>query len=112
MIGNVYYRALEAATGSRRLQALCRLMVADELVRVAYHAEALIAIRQQRAALPRLAVSALHRMFLSSTALVVWAVHRRALARAGHRPMTFLRAFLAQYEFYLSHNLLSVVLAR
>ena len=60
-------------------------------------AEALIATRQQRAALLRIAVSALHLMFLWSTVLVVWAVRRRALARAGHRPVTFLRGCLAQY---------------
>ena len=34
LIGKVYYRALEAATACRQLQALCHLLVADELAHV------------------------------------------------------------------------------
>lgn len=101
LIGNVYYRALEGATGSRRLQALCRVMVADELAHVAFESELLLEIRRGRALPARLALAALHSAFFAVTAAIVWVTHRGVFARAGLGFAAVLRACLAQYAFYL-----------
>lgn len=101
LIGNVYYRALEAATGCRPLQMLCRVLVADELAHIAFESDLLIAIRADKPAPFRFVAGLAHRGFFACTALVVWLTHRAVLRRAGYRMRTFLRACNAQYSFYL-----------
>ncbi len=101
LIGNVYFRALESATGCQRLKVLCRTLVSDELVHVAFESQLLLSLRAPRAvplqALMRLA----HRAFFAGTATVVWMTHRSVLRRAGYSAPKFLRLCLAQYAFYL-----------
>ena len=101
LIGNVYYRALEAATRCQPLRTLCRTLVADELAHVAFEAELLLALRARRAALPRLLLRIAHRAFFITTVVVIWHAHRSVLHRAGHRLRDFLGQCQAQYTFYL-----------
>ena len=101
LIGKVYYRALEAATESRQLQTLCRMLVADELAHVGIESDLLRGIHAQKSPASRAARVAAHRAFFTSASLVVWLTHRRVLCRAGYRMTTFLRACAAQYSFYL-----------
>jgi hypothetical protein len=101
LIGNVYYRALEVATGCQRLRLLCRVMVADELAHVGFESDLLLAIRAKRAAPLRVAIDLAHRAFFTATATVVWATHRPVLERAGYGMFGFLQACRAQYRFYL-----------
>ena len=101
LIGNVYYRALEAATNCRRLQFLCRTLVADELAHVGFESQLLLAVRGRRGASWRGMTGALHLGFFAVTATVVWLTHHSVLRRAGHGARSFLRACLAQYAFYL-----------
>jgi hypothetical protein len=101
LIGNVYYRALEDATECQRLRLLCRMLVADELAHVGFESDLLLSMRARKAATMRVAMDLVHRTFLVSTALVVWATHRAVLKRAGYGPRGFLRACAAQYRFYL-----------
>jgi len=104
LIGKVYYRALEAATGCRQLQALCRMLVADELAHVGFESELLHALRAHKPPLARAACATLHRTFFFGTALVVWFGHRRVLRGAGYRMKSFMRACTAQYSFYLDES--------
>jgi rubrerythrin len=101
LIGIVYYRALESATGCERLRALCRIIVADELAHVGFESRLLITLRAGRAAPSRGSIRWAHRIFFSATAAVVWLTHGSVLRAAGHGVRSFLRACLAQYEFYL-----------
>jgi len=101
LIGIVYYRALEAATGCQRLKLLCRFLVCDELAHVGFGSQMLLALRARRPALPRALLRLAHRTFLAGTVGVVWLTHRLVLRHAGYRPRGFLRACLAQYAFYL-----------
>jgi hypothetical protein len=101
LIGNVYYRALELATGCQRLRLLCRMMVADELAHVGFESDLLLAMRARRAAPQRVAVDLAHRTFFMAAAMVVWATHRPVLGRAGYGMLGFLKACRAQYRFYL-----------
>jgi hypothetical protein len=101
LIGTVYYRALESATNCRRLQVLCRTLVADELAHVGFESQLLLALRARRGAASRAMTRALHLIFFAGTAAVVWLTHRSVLRSAGHGARGFLRACLAQYAFYL-----------
>jgi hypothetical protein len=101
LIGNVYYRALEMATGCQRLRLLCRMLVADELAHVGFESDVLLSMRAQRAAPVRVALDMAHRAFFLCTALVVWTTHRPVLKQAGYGMFGFLKACRAQYRFYL-----------
>ena len=101
LIGNVYYRALAAATGCQRLQVLCRALVADELVHVAFESQLLLALRAARPPGSQFTVRLIHRGFLAGTAWVVWWTHRSLLRHSGYDARTFVRLCLAQYDFYL-----------
>ena len=101
LIGNVYYRALEAATGCQRLRVLCRTLVCDELAHVGFESQLLLAVRARWPAVVRLPVRLAHRLFFAGTACVVWLTQRALLRAAGHDVRTFLRACMAQYAFYL-----------
>jgi hypothetical protein len=109
LIGNVYYRALEAATGCQRLKVLCRTMVCDELAHIGFESHLLLRLRSRRGVLARALLRLTHRGFFMATAAAVWLTHGALLRRAGYRPRTFLRACMAQFDFYLEPA--SVVLA-
>jgi hypothetical protein len=101
LIGKVYYRALEAATGCQRLVVLCRILVCDELAHVGFESQLLLALRARRPAALRALLRLAHRAFFAGTAGVVWLTHRAVLRRAGYDAGSFLRSCLAQYAFYL-----------
>ena len=101
LIGNAYYRVLESATGCQRLKVLCRTLVADELVHVAFESQLLLALRAARAARARTLIRLTHRAFFVGTASVVYLTHRSLLQHAGYQARAFLRLCLIQYDFYL-----------
>jgi hypothetical protein len=101
LIGNVYYRALEMATGCQRLRLLCRMLVADELAHVGFESDLLLSMRGRKVAPARVATDLAHRAFFLVTATVVWATHRAVLKGAGYGMLGFLRACREQYRFYL-----------
>ena len=101
IIGIVFYRALEVVTDCRRLQILCRTLVADELVHVAFESQLLLAMKSGRPAVSKLLLSAWEQCVLTAAALVVWATHRRVLKCAGYGLLLFVRDCRSQYAFYL-----------
>jgi hypothetical protein len=101
LIGNVYYRALEVATGCQHLRVLCRMLVADELAHIGFESDVVLALRARRPPSVRWVQGAAHRLFLGGAATVVWFTHRPVLKRAGYGFRGFLRACDAQFTFYL-----------
>ena len=101
LIGIAYYRALEAATGCRRLMALCRVLVSDELAHVGFESQLLLELRARRAAPLHAVIRAAHRAFFVGTAGIVWLNHRSVLRKGGYGARSFLRVCLSQYAFYL-----------
>lgn len=101
LVGKVYYRALEAATGCQRLKVLCRILVCEELAHVGFESQLLLALRARRPAPLRALMRLTHRTFILGTASVVWLTHRPVLRCAGYDAWSFLRGCLAQYSFYL-----------
>jgi hypothetical protein len=109
LIGKVYYRALEAATGSRQLQTLCRIIVADELAHVGFETDLLRGMHEKKSPVARWLTTAALRTFFTGASVVVWLGHRRVLRGAGYGLGTFLRACTAQYSFYLEPPRLDAV---
>jgi rubrerythrin len=101
LVGIVYYRALEVVTDCRRLQILCRSLVADELAHVAFESQLLLALKGEKGGCTKFLLGAWEQGLLTGAALVVWAMHRRVLKSAGYGPLLFLRDCRAQYCFYL-----------
>jgi hypothetical protein len=101
LIGKVYYRALEAATGCQRLKVLCRILVCEELAHVGFESQLLLTLRAARTAPMRVLLRSAHRTFFMGTVLIVWLTHRVVLRRAGYDAPGFVRSCLAQYAFYL-----------
>lgn len=101
LIGIVYYRALEAATGCTRLKMLCRMLVADERAHVGYESHLLMALKAGRPAVLQALARWAHRTFFACSATVVWLTHYRVLRHAGYRARSFRKVCLAQYAFYL-----------
>jgi hypothetical protein len=101
IIGIIYYRALEVVTDCRRLQILCRTLVADELAHVAFESQLLLAMKSGAGGLSKVLAGAWEQCILTSAALTVWATHRRVLKSAGYGPRLFLRDCRSQYAFYL-----------
>ncbi len=101
IIGIVYYRALEVVTDCRRLQILCRTIVADELAHVAFESQLLRAMTRGNSTPKKLLAGAWEQWVLTAAALVVFATHRRVLKSAGYGPLLFLRDCRSQYAFYL-----------
>jgi hypothetical protein len=101
LIAKVYLRALESATGSRQLQTICRMLVADELAHIGFESEVLRELKSRRGTLTRMTLEFLHRAFFTAAAVNAWVSHRAVLRSAGYRFVTFLRACSAQYAFYL-----------
>jgi hypothetical protein len=101
LIGNVYYRALECATGCQRLKVLCRTLVAEELAHVGFESQLLLDMRARRPSPVRALMRSAHRAFFAVSAIVVWLTHRSLLHHCGYNARSFLRACLAQHAFYL-----------
>jgi hypothetical protein len=108
LIGKVYYRALEAATGCQRLKVLCRILICEELAHVGFESQLLLALQASRPAPVRVLMRLAHRCLVAGSAAVVWATHRSVLRRAGYNLRSFLRSCLAQYTFYLEPAALAV----
>jgi hypothetical protein len=101
LIGIVYYRALENATGCQRLRLVCRMLVADELAHIGFESDLLLALRGRKPAPLKAAADLAHRTFFTGASVVVWMTHRPVLRGAGYGMLTFLKACQAQYGFYL-----------
>jgi hypothetical protein len=101
LIGILYYRALETVTGCERLKLLCRTLVCEELAHVGFESYLLLALRTRRPVAIRGSLRLAHRLFLVTTASVVWLTQRAVLRRAGYSGRRFLSACLSQYDFYL-----------
>jgi hypothetical protein len=101
LIGNVYYRALERATGCQRLKILCRTLVADELAHIGFESELLSALQRRRSPVAGALIRVTHRACFVTAALTVWATHRAVFRQVGYDIGTFLRVCRGQYAFYL-----------
>lgn len=83
IIARVYYQALQAATGSTILMAVCQQILRDEDQHVRFQCERLAILRRRRGPFWLALCVAAHRVLMLGTVVVVWANHRRALTAGG-----------------------------
>ena len=82
IIAVAYYRALRAATASPTLKMICTRILDDEASHLKYQASMLARVAVSRRQFLQRAASALHRLFLEGTILIVWIEHREVFKRA------------------------------
>jgi hypothetical protein len=92
-----YYRALGGATQSPLLQAICARIVLDEAAHLRFQASMLSRLAASRPLFADRIVSAIHRLFLLITCLVVWREHGRIFGRAGYACGGFLAEALWEF---------------
>ncbi|QDU41292.1 hypothetical protein Mal4_56580 [Maioricimonas rarisocia] len=83
IIAKVYYAALQKATGSTVLIALCEQILRDEEKHVAFQAEQLGRLRRGRRRLLQAMTMGLQRFLYFGTCIVVWWYHGRAFRKGG-----------------------------
>jgi hypothetical protein len=93
-----YYRALGAATQSRLLRAICGRILQDEAAHLRFQASMLSRLVSNRPLLADRIVSAIHRLFLLITCLVVWREHGRVFRAAGYARAGFLAEALWEFD--------------
>lgn len=84
LIGEVYYRAVRAATGCPVLRAICSQLLRDERMHVRFHVERFRFLRRGRTRLRSAIQDELWWFFLGVTCLSVWVKHRRAFRLGGY----------------------------
>ena len=84
LIGEVYYRAVRAATDCPALRAICAQIMRDERMHVRFHVERFRLLRRSRWRLRTVLQDRLWRFFFTATCWAVWLKHGRALRLGGY----------------------------
>lgn len=84
LIGEVYYRAIRAATRCPTLRAICSQLLRDERMHVRFHVERFRFLRRRRWRIRTRIQDAAWRLFFSATSLVVWWKHGSAMRLGGY----------------------------
>lgn len=83
IVAQVYYPALQQATQSEILHAICEQIIRDETPHVQFQCERLAILRVGRSSWKRAICHGLQRGLMFGTLFVVWAQHRRVFRAAG-----------------------------
>jgi len=97
-----FYTALQRATGSALLKAICANILADEADHLRFQAENLKALQRTRRSLPTIELM-FWRCFQLATLLVVWREHGKVL-RAGGYVWSSFRKECVRLLITVSHN--------
>lgn len=97
VVATVYYRALFNATYSGLLQQICRRILLDEEMHLAYHCLAIRQLSPRRSWLSVWLWQQAYRGLIAGTALVVYLSRRRALRAGGYRLPHFGAAIATEY---------------
>jgi len=97
VVATICYRALFNATYSGLLQQICRRMLRDEELHLAFHCVAIRQLSPRRTWLSRALWGQAYRALLAGTALVVYATNRRTLRAGGYGLVGFCAAVATEY---------------
>ena len=97
IFAQVYYAALQRATGSTVLRQLCERILEDEERHVQFQTWQLARLRASRPRVSRPLTQLAQRFLFMGTCLVVWSGHRRALRAGGHSFASFWSAAWRQF---------------
>lgn len=91
LVAKTYYRALNDATSSHVLRALCRQITRDEIQHVYFQAGVLGRMRQGRSLWGLMLTEGLHRLLMVGTLAVVWIDHGKVYRAGGYSFWTYAR---------------------
>lgn len=103
IFAQVYYAALQRATGSTVLRQLCERILEDEERHVQFQTWQLARLRAYRPGVARQLTRLAQRFLFMGTCLVVWSGHRRALRAGGHSFASFWSAAWCQFGLAFPH---------
>ena len=98
IIAEVYYPALQAATNSVVLKAVCDQIIQDETPHVQFQCERLAILRSRRSWLGGFMTYAAQRFLFFGTCFVVWMKHGPVFRRAGQGFRTFWKTAWEDYH--------------
>jgi hypothetical protein len=84
LIGEVFYRAVRAASACPVLRGICSQLLRDERQHVRFHVERFALMHAKRSRLMKRVRNGLWRTFFAGTLLAVWLKHRRAFRLGGY----------------------------
>jgi hypothetical protein len=84
LIGEVYYRAIRAATECPALRAICAQLLRDERMHVRFHVQRFRLLRWKRWWTRTMLQDGLWWCFFAATCVAVWMKHGRALRLGGY----------------------------
>jgi len=97
VVATIYYRALFRATYSGLLQQICRRILLDEEMHLAFHCVAVRQLSPQRNWLSKWAWRQVYRGLMAGTALVVYATNRSTFRAGGYGLVGFCLAIADEY---------------
>lgn len=97
VVATIYYRALFRATYSGLLQQICRRILLDEEMHLAFHCVAIRQLSPRRSLLSQWLGRQAYRGLLAGTALVVYLASRRTFRAGGYGLVSFGAAIAAEY---------------
>lgn len=97
VVAAIYYRALFRATYSGLLQQICRRILLDEEMHLAFHCVAVRQLSPRRNGLSQWLWRQVYRGLMAGTALVVYLTCRRTLRAGGYGLLSFGAAIADEY---------------
>ncbi|GAA4495232.1 hypothetical protein GCM10023172_06610 [Hymenobacter ginsengisoli] len=97
VVATIYYRALFRATYSGLLQQICRRILLDEEMHLAFHCVAVRQLSPRRNWLSRWLWRQAYRGLMAGTALVVYGTCRRTFRAGGYGLLSFCTAIADEY---------------
>jgi hypothetical protein len=102
ILAQVYYPALQRATSSKMMQAICERVIEDEAYHILCQTERIAAVLRRRGRLYRTVHSAAGWLLFWGTAVVMWHEHHSVMGRSlsfiGYLKESFLRRAFAMRE--------------
>jgi hypothetical protein len=89
IISKVYYRALQQATSSEMLQAICEQILKDEEKHLHFQCTTLKLMQSKSSSIAKWLKAAYIKTVLTGTIIVVWKYHRTVLQNGGHSFSSF-----------------------
>jgi hypothetical protein len=97
VVATIYYRALFRATYSGLLQQICRRILLDEEMHLAFHCVAIRQLSPQRNWLSKWLWRQAYRGLMAGTALTVYVTNRRTFRAGGYGLVSFCAAIADEY---------------
>lgn len=98
IIAAVYYQALQRATHSKLLKAICRQILSDEEMHINFQSFTLNYYFEKKSALSKWRNSAFHRLLMAGTCGIVWLYHGKVFRAGGFSFLSYWRTVMNEFN--------------